>query len=521
MAERVLVLETQLTRGELRAMGLRVYGDRHPTGGHFVSLSALMHKLADIGCFVDSTCIQTPNDGSPNYLTCDIRHIDGTRLAVGTGAVPAAVTPAPGTYKATWGNVNGGTVTRDYRNKLVTLINNILIPVINRNVSITVPHSGRADLNEDPKLFTIHIWSSPWSWDDADVGEEDWHSYDPPVDLWGLELPVTDALNLPLWTDGTPVVSPENDDESPIGAFDAGNLYIYADLCHRSSDTELEIFKNILESVAARYKGGTGTPASEDPAALRKEYVAMVAKRKEAQAKEYNDQLTQIRRDLANYNARIVEQIREERKVLKDMTLLESDDAYNPERFAAEYDRLITNPLIKRIKMSRGGMTVYTNMINVTDPRSGIEHEIGEMSIYIDIARYNVVTKNLTRRVNGLDPNMHAPHVFPDGQMCLGNMTEVIPRLIGAYQLADAAEMLLAILQTVNVDDAAGRKVDRWPRSAKQIEADKAKEAAKAAIKVDTTATIPADRAARPVRQARDILDELEDPVYTTDGSGV
>ncbi len=507
MSDHILVLETEMSRRELRDLGLRVFGERQ-FSGHFVARNALIEKLRGTDRYLHGSTLTPATATTVMYRVAQIYFIDGRPSIASATAIETAGVPASG-KTVTWGYNNGDSVQRTYRDKLVAMLHEILIPVANRNVIVTVPHGHQADLNTDESKFVIHIWSSPYNGED----HGDYDGYSPPTELWGITLPTTDPLGLPTWEEGTPIISSECDEAEPIGAFDKGNLYIYADLCHRSNTAELDIFRHILKAVAAQYNGAK-LPTPADPAALREEYVKMVSKRKEAQAKEYKDRLKEIKRNLDENNRRVVDLVRDERNVLRDMLLLDSDETYDPSRFAAEYDRLMTNPLIKRVKMSRGGMTVYTNILNVTDPRSKVEHEIGEMSIYIDIQRYNVVTKNLTRKIDGLDPGMHAPHVFPDGQMCLGNMTEVIPKLIGAYQLADAAEMLLAILQTVNVEDAAGRRVDRWPRSVKQIEADKAKEAAKTTIKSDTTTTIPAARAARPVR--RDILDDIEDPVGAT-----
>lgn len=467
MSDHILVLSTEMSREELRAMGLRVFGDTQ-FGGHLVSRNSLYEKITASGRRVLTTNWITPPGSTEGVRVATIVYRDGTPCHAGTD--PNSIRTVE------WGRVEGDTVESSYRTALCKLIREILTPVINRNVTICVPHNTTAELNEDESRFVIHIWASPEQDYDYDSDE----SFDPPSVLWGTELPITHSMDNKLWSEGTEICAPES--TKPIAAFDTGNLFVYADLCHRSSKSELTIFEQILKAVAIQYKATKVVVTSEE---ARDDYVKMVCKRKEAKEKEYRDSLTETQRELKESNTRIVELIRDERRILKDMSILESDDDFNKDRFIAEYDRLMSNPLIKRIKMSTRGITAYTNVLNVTDPRTGIEHELGEMSIYIDVQRYNVVTKNLTRQVVGLNSGMHGPHVFPDGRMCLGNMEEVIPKLIATYQLADTIEMLLAILQTVNVDDPAGRKVNCWPKSVKQIE----KEKAAKPVKKDTVST--------------------------------
>jgi hypothetical protein len=92
----------------------------------------------------------------------------------------------------------------------------------------------------------------------------------------------------------------------------------------------------------------------------------------------------------------------------------------------------------------------------------------------------------MTRKVTGMQVGMHAPHVFPSGNPCLGNMSSVIPKLVTSYMLADAVDMSIAYLEAVNERDAAGKHYKKWPLSDEQKKKDKAakkaeREAAKAA----------------------------------------
>ena len=483
MPDLVLVRSEEMTREQLRGIGLRVYGEPQ-YGGHFVAREALLVKIGESGRRVNGTNIV--ESGAATYRVANIVFRDGSK---------AVATVDPNSVRLIqWGVVRGGDVGMMNRVEWPKILKNTLVPVINRDIVIDVPHGeyGCVAHNTVETVFKVHVWGSP----EPRNGDEE--AYNPPRTLWGHRLPTGDRMSAGLWTEGVNVISPESPADKPIACFDEGNLYIYADLCHTDSTPEVHIFGEIIKFVAANYAAAKGRV--DDPVVMRNNYVNLVEKRKALQVREFTNELESVRSHLHDLNRDVVVQIREEKRILKDLSALDNDDAFNIERFASEYDRLVANPLIKSVKMMNGNITVRTNTLCVTDPRTSIEHEVGRMMIHLDIKRYNVVVTNLDRQVHGLQSNMHGPHVFANGRMCLGNMEEVLPKLVAQYQLADAIELVVAILQTCNVDDPAGRKVNCWPLSEKQKAKDaaakaEAKRLAKAVktdgtIEVDTRATV-------------------------------
>lgn len=485
MPDLMLVRSAEMTREQLRGIGLRVYGEPQ-YDGHFVAREALLVKIGDSGRRVQNSVIETAADGT-TYRVANLIFRDGSKAI-------ASVDP-DSIRTVNWGLVRGGDLGSIDRTEWPKALKSVLIPVIKRDILIEVPHGefGAIQHNTVENLFKIHVWGSPEPRVDGTP------SYRPPTVLWGRRLPTTDSMDASPWTEGVNVVSPESPADKPIACFDENNLYIYADLVHRDSPEEVFIFTEIIKYVAEHYAEAKAKVA--DPSVLRNSYVALVEKRKTLQVRELTNELEGVRNRMLELNREVVQQIREEKRVLKDLSVLDSDDAYNTARFTAEYDRLLANPLIDMVRIVNGNLIVRTKTLCVTDPRTSIEHEVGRMQIQLDIKRYNVVVTNLDRQIHGLQSNMHGPHVFANGRMCLGNMEEVLPKLVAGYQLADAIELVVAILQTCNVDDPAGKKVNCWPLSAKQKATDaalkaEAKRAAKAAktrdgaISVDTTETV-------------------------------
>jgi len=487
MPELVLVKATEMSREELRGIGLRIYGEPQH-GGHFVAREALIAKIESSGrkLYNITATVATPPTAEAAGVIIKVAQIvyrDGT---------PSVAGRDPSTIRiVNWGHIRGGVVSNPVADGWLKICREILVPVIKRDVTIDVPHNSRSIVpNTLESMFKIHVWATPEA---RDGGEP---SYDPPRILWGMELQTRDAMDGVPWTEGIDVCSPEYP-ERPIAGFDENNLYIYSDLCHNNSPREVEIFKKIIQYVAENY--ARAKLVETDPAALRADYVRMVEKRKQIQVREITNRLNTVQTELTNLNKKVFDGIREERQCLKEIAVLDNDADFSTPRFTAEYDRLAANPLIQQIRMRNGNITVRTNTLTVVDPRSKKEHEVGRMSIHIDIKRYNIVVTNLDRQVTGMQPNMHGPHVFPTGRMCLGNMEEVLPKLVAGYQIADAIELVIAILQTCNVDDAAGKMVHAWPLSVKQQEIDKeaarelrraARAAAGQPVEVDTVETV-------------------------------
>lgn len=138
--------------------------------------------------------------------------------------------------------------------------------------------------------------------------------------------------------------------------------------------------------------------------------------------------------------------------------------------FAEQFKKLNEMKNITAIMVEGNTLVVQTDVLYCVDPRTGIEHEIGSFRIRIDCGQYNISMTNTTRRVSGHDENMHAPHVFPRGNLCEGTLGEILPDLYGKYDYATIVMVAIQFVQSVNVDDPAGRYINRWPKSKRSAE---------------------------------------------------
>jgi hypothetical protein len=129
-----------------------------------------------------------------------------------------------------------------------------------------------------------------------------------------------------------------------------------------------------------------------------------------------------------------------------------------PEReLGKEFDRLLAMRKVRDVEVTHNAIVVHTNMIYCIDPRTNLVHEIGKFQIHLNFSG-TVQFFNEIRT-----GRFHAPHVNEAGNPCLGNIRTVMPDLIHQRQLASAAQVAIAFLESVNVNDGWGQHINRWP----------------------------------------------------------
>ena len=85
------------------------------------------------------------------------------------------------------------------------------------------------------------------------------------------------------------------------------------------------------------------------------------------------------------------------------------------------------------------------------------KYEIGVLLIELDLSRGQVIMRNLTNPVN----NYPHPHVSDNGEICLGNVSAGLTRLLGEFEIYGALELLHKFIHEYNEDDAY-QKIQFW-----------------------------------------------------------
>jgi hypothetical protein len=112
-------------------------------------------------------------------------------------------------------------------------------------------------------------------------------------------------------------------------------------------------------------------------------------------------------------------------------------------------------------------VTWFTNFLYIYPPKNKFdikEIPLGRFKITFSLTRTDVRFQNLTRTVNGMGDRMHAPHVFAEGNACLGSFAIPIIEALGQLDLERFKALCLMLLTLVNdtKGDAAGLAWPAW-----------------------------------------------------------
>ena len=203
----------------------------------------------------------------------------------------------------------------------------------------------------------------------------------------------------------------------------------------------------------------------------RGQYMQECIGRLEPTIENLKSKVAKNKKAIENLQKELVKTIREWEYEESELINLESGEKSALKRFGDEYDKLISIPKVKYVEVKPGLIAVYTDILYCQDPRNNVWHEIGEfrIEIYTDGSSDGVRWFNLTRRVDAYKSSQMAPHIWSDGTACLGNVKEVFPNLIANYEFSVVAQLAIEFVESVNVEDSAGKHIRDWPEVPKSV----------------------------------------------------
>ncbi len=394
-------------------------------------------------------------------------------------------------------------VTNDWKGKenddLHEAVRLLLVPVIDRPV--TLHH--RQGYNCEPIIdaqFHIHLQSSPVKY--VAPGAT------PPAVIWGIP---NASRNLSFHASGRGVTIADEASGYPVAEYVApNNLYVHMNFFDKYDNDRVRMFRVLMQKMASVVE----MPAEDRRTMMRRRFVEECAKstvrvvrdtadsgtehelpaglRSHASSLHSNSRfdganglqpgekgvsaigtangyvdpkkLQERKTNVQSLRKRLTHAISEARA--KERKLL-TDENVNLDEFGIEYENLMKVKYVKDVKVEGNAIVIYTDILNCRDERSGILHEIGAFKIMLPFTGSMPNWKNLTRTVNGMKAGQHAPHVWPDGNACLGNTADIFPKLFAQRQWSIAAQLAIEFVQAANTSDAAGKYISSWPRAAR------------------------------------------------------
>ncbi|MEI6118427.1 MAG: hypothetical protein WCP92_04230 [bacterium] len=350
--------------------------------------------------------------------------------------------------------------------KFIAIIKEIFSPV-GIDIHLFVPHSSATTTKSDDKIC-IFIWSAP----------DSSQSIEPPANIWGIPVDCRDTAFGPT---GSKTNIIYDGDYAVAEIVNGKHLYIFHDAVHKGTENEMNIFRMILEKSLAILSPDIMTEMNKKVALeekfqrevltnrmdkhydiMKTYYIDICSHRLNKELKDLEKETQEGRNYIKTMQEDLIKKIRDIQNMEKRLIHLTSDKTDFLKDLGIEFDKLLQIPKVMNVITEAGGLVhVYTDTLYCTDPRTNLVHEIGKFKISVNTS--GVKWENLTRQVDAYEDGQMAPHIWKEGNACLGNMEHIFPELIANYEYSVVIQLAIQFVESVNVDDSAGKHIDKWP----------------------------------------------------------
>lgn len=380
----------------------------------------------------------------------DMEGIVKVKLGKGEKAAEINVPEIEKEYKVSIDEERGGW---DGTEAFLDILKEVLLPVVKKDILIC-SLGGRKRIPVRDDKFHVFCWSS----------SSEGITSTPPETMWGHG--VSCRTESPTFTgQGIPITTEEGWN---VAELVGDNLYIFHHISHYGKEEENAIFRRICQEVAAEL---TLDPAEKqkrkaeiqkrEEELSRKAYIELCEKRLKKTIADTKESIKNGEKEIPELQGELVNLIREVNDCRVKLEQILSRQTLETEKFSKEFDSLIKIPGIEKVKVTEDMVFLFTEYIYLPLEVEGIKKilDIGKLKVEIslEIPRDERVYKcirifNLTRKGSGSDYNIHHPHVNRDGYPCFGNIEEMIPELIGNYEISALAQLLLQFLKSAELE---------------------------------------------------------------------
>ena len=346
----------------------------------------------------------------------------------------------------------------------------ILLPFLARKIIV---HATDGSTNQPENDGAFHIWLNS-----AVFGLRSRHNSFPRK-LFGFDTNDNNYSWKYFKPTETGVEIIENESLFPVAELLDNNLYIHIPLGYREMTGGVDIYRRSLELTIVELNRTPAEKAERDQAIkeirrerVLKSYVAICQKRQEVATRNQKQELDSLTQHVLELQRTLIEKIRCEAELKHSLKGLQDRQTATSAEFEAEFNRLFNIEGVESVTAQENKLVVNTHHIYITTQKDKyspeVTFDIGKfrIEIYFNGENGGLLFFNTTRkgkgRYNGY--NVHHPHVKGNGAPCLGNITGMIAQLIAEYQFAAITALAIQFLETVNVEDAAGKDIfNCWP----------------------------------------------------------
>lgn len=337
------------------------------------------------------------------------------------------------------------------------------------DVFVKNPHGERSEVRSEAGKLFVRFWSVP-----ENLSKTKYNSF------FGINLGGGRQDGVKPSGNGVPLVTPEG---TVVAEIHGDTLFVLFDLMCSPSSNKSGAAASLMDKIMELYVLLQKSPeerevirkkmAEESHKKSREQYVAECSRRFEKTVQGTKEAAKKGREDIARLQQELARRIRETQGAERKLSQIESLRSDQTASYGREFDSLAAVPGVEDVQVSDGVVKVFTEHIYITPDGCADTFDIGKfrMEIYTSGANGGIRFFNLTRQGTGGDYNTNHPHVKKNGSPCLGNISEMVPTLIGEYEYSAVAQIGLQYLKSVNTGDSAGKGIfNCWPKVEKNKE---------------------------------------------------
>lgn len=334
--------------------------------------------------------------------------------------------------------------------------------LLRMGIYVSNPHRCSIEPQTEPDKLFIRFWSIP-----GPKLEEKPSTHI--EEAFGIHLANSQRDAVHPSGEGIPIIDPSG---TTVAELVGGTLYVLFDLPHYQNANADTLMRAIMEQALSLLKSSEERDrllremAGRERERSRELYIQECSCRIEDSVRTAEWEISHAEEQIAEATHEIVVATRKMESSRHRLRWLQNFEEEHKERFGREFDRLLKIPGVTRVRVTEGKVSVFTDEIVVE--YEGERYHLGRYRIDIFTSGEKDGVRVFNLSGNTPDGKQH-PHVYEDGNCCLGNAHEGIAKLIGTYEYSVVAQMMLEFLR--NSDPDGGYiSVTEWPREGDETE---------------------------------------------------